>query len=344
MKKILLLVFAFNYLSAQTVTDYIATGLNTPSGICFDNNGNLIVGELNTYKIFRYNSTLVKTDLTPNSLFGMPNQLAFNSSTNEIWMATENFGRVSKLTAANVLTEYTAANNPYGVAIDGQGNIFYSEFLGGRIKKRQLDGTTTDFVTGLQSPTSIAFDPNGNLLVTESLNSQLLKISPAGIKTVLVTDLTDVRQIAVNTNGDIYVGGGILNRIYRIPNGQTTASTFVTNQPCRGMAIKNNELYVSNVNANKILKISLPLLNLDRFNIENNVSVFPNPLTNLISISFEKEDLYTVEVYAIDGALVFKKVLNSVENIIDLEFLNSGIYLLKISDDKTSVTKKIIKV
>ena len=344
MKKLLLLLLTTNFLNAQTVTNYIATGITTPSGICFDNNGDLIVGEMNTYKIFRYNSTLVKTSLTPNSLFGMPNQLAFNSLTNEIWFATENFNRISRLTPANVLNEYTASNGPYGVAIDAQGNVFYSEFLGGKIKKRQPDGTTTDFISGLQSPTSLAFDLSGNLLVVESLNNRVLKINSAGVSTVLMPDLNDVRQIAVNTNGDIYVGGGMFNKIYRLQNGQTVASVFLTNISCRGMATKNNELYISDATNNKILKVTLPALGLDNLSKEKIVAIFPNPAQNNININLKLSTSNKLEIFSVNGVLLFRKELNVNENNLDLDFLNSGIYFFRISDDETSVTKKITKM
>ena len=343
MKKLLLSILACNFLNAQTVTNYISTGITTPSGICFDNNGNLIVGELNSYKIFRYNAALTKTDLTPNYLNGAPNQLAFNILTNEIWFATENSSAISKLTSTNVLTEYFASGGPYGVAIDAQGNIFYSEFFGKKIKKRQPDGTTTDFITGLQSPTSMAFDLNGNLLVAESLNNRILKITSAGISTILMTNLPNVRQIVVNTNGDIYVGGGTFSDIYRLQNGQTTQSTFLTNIPCRGMAIKNNELYISDATNNKILKVSLPTLELNNFSKETSLNVYPNPTKGIINI--ETKEALTVYVYDLLGRKVLESKIDETKNQINLNNLSGGTYLIKTRNEvgKGQSTKVVVE-
>jgi len=69
------------------------------------------------------------------------------------------------------------------------------------------------------------------------------------------------------------------------------------------------------------------------------VIVYPNPVKNTLYI---KGDLaaYDIEVYSLLGQRV---MTTSNANEIDLSTLNEGVYLIKISTENTTITKRIIK-
>ncbi|MCB0398085.1 MAG: endonuclease [Winogradskyella sp.] len=67
------------------------------------------------------------------------------------------------------------------------------------------------------------------------------------------------------------------------------------------------------------------------------ISLYPNPTTDRLYI--KGTDIMSIEVYSVEGKLL--KQFNSIENYIDLE-LASGLYLLKLENEKGFVTRKIV--
>ena len=81
------------------------------------------------------------------------------------------------------------------------------------------------------------------------------------------------------------------------------------------------------------------------FNNEDMIKVFPNPSNGLLNITIAKySGKLAVELYDINGRKVFNQNMNdfNAEKSINLESLQSGIYLLKLEGYDLSYTKKII--
>jgi len=77
----------------------------------------------------------------------------------------------------------------------------------------------------------------------------------------------------------------------------------------------------------------------DNFDV---ITVYPNPATDYINIAGLSDDVQSVSVYSITGALVKNVVLTS--NRIDVATLESGIYFLSVITDNGEVTtKKFVK-
>lgn len=72
------------------------------------------------------------------------------------------------------------------------------------------------------------------------------------------------------------------------------------------------------------------------------VSVYPNPVNNIINLSAEK-NIEKVEIFNMLGQRVFDKVLNTTQGSINVEFLSQGAYLMKASVDGVTGTYKVIK-
>ncbi|MDT0557319.1 T9SS type A sorting domain-containing protein [Ichthyenterobacterium sp. W332] len=69
------------------------------------------------------------------------------------------------------------------------------------------------------------------------------------------------------------------------------------------------------------------------------VEVFPNPAKDVINIESVNE-LTNIELFSVLGKQVYK---GTNERTIDISNLNTGVYLLKLSNDSGSVTKRIVK-
>jgi hypothetical protein len=80
-------------------------------------------------------------------------------------------------------------------------------------------------------------------------------------------------------------------------------------------------------------------------NIENSISIYPNPTQNNINVKFE-ETISNASYRLIDvaGREVVTSTLNGVSSLnLDLSNQNNGVYFLMINIEGEVITKKIIK-
>ena len=75
---------------------------------------------------------------------------------------------------------------------------------------------------------------------------------------------------------------------------------------------------------------------------ENDYKVFPNPATEELFIQTSFEGLKQIEIISTEGKKVYTKTKNG--NLIKINTigLNKGIYILKISDNKSTVVRKVL--
>ena len=77
---------------------------------------------------------------------------------------------------------------------------------------------------------------------------------------------------------------------------------------------------------------------------EIDFSVYPVPFNNQLTIKLNESDDYQVTVYDISGKLVYTNTYNQTEVMtLDVTNLSKGQYILRIQNDKSVISKKIIK-
>ncbi len=72
------------------------------------------------------------------------------------------------------------------------------------------------------------------------------------------------------------------------------------------------------------------------------VKVSPNPAKNYLNLTFEKNDYYSIRLYASDGRLVMSETTNSNYLQINTSALQNGIYFLSVSNEKNSSVLKVL--
>ena len=140
-------------------------------------------------------------------------------------------------------------NKPQNIAVDLQGNMYVTEYTGGRIRKISADGVVSTLAgsaaTGykdgkgaaalLFNPGKMVCDPQGNIYFTDA-GSRIRKVTPAGDVTTIAggancgsTDgpaasatFCGLGHIALAANGDLYVCDSNNFRVRKISNGQVT--------------------------------------------------------------------------------------------------------------------------
>lgn len=87
---------------------------------------------------------------------------------------------------------------------------------------------------------------------------------------------------------------------------------------------------------------ALANLSTKKINVENNISVYPNPISDKLHIDFSKENTSaSIEIYSILGEKILEKQLEN--DFLDVSGLVSGIYLVKIVSNDTVSIFKILK-
>ncbi len=78
------------------------------------------------------------------------------------------------------------------------------------------------------------------------------------------------------------------------------------------------------------------------FNAQN-IQVFPNPATNIVSIRFPTKQHFEIQIFNSAGQCVLSKELNSDSNDINISALPNGFYIIKISDVNWSIQRGLAK-
>jgi len=74
------------------------------------------------------------------------------------------------------------------------------------------------------------------------------------------------------------------------------------------------------------------------------ITLYPNPTSKILNIkSSVSSGSSSVELYSIQGKKVFTTQLDNNQSDIDISHLTAGLYLVKVINDTSSFTTKIIK-
>jgi len=72
-------------------------------------------------------------------------------------------------------------------------------------------------------------------------------------------------------------------------------------------------------------------------------NVYPNPISlgDNININLNEEKDLNVQIYSVEGKLVYNQRISSSNHEINTSKFNTGFYILKISSSRTAITKKL---
>ena len=115
-------------------------------------------------------------------------------------------------------------NAPYGLAVDGEGDVFIADAYNNRVVEVRTDGGAQITVgTGLSDPTGVAVDGAGDVFIADEGNSRVVEV-PVGCTTDICqvtvgSGLSNVFGVTVDGMGDIFIADSGNSRVLEVPAG-----------------------------------------------------------------------------------------------------------------------------
>lgn len=139
----------------------------------------------------------------------------------------------------------------------------------------------------------------------------------------------------------------VINESIVIGSGPTADAALSTLVRCGSTAANNgcNRTFTSPTINNVAMKVTAnPILKTNTF-VASLFTVVPNPITNVVTVSNDKNLFFNaISITDINGREVKKQLFDNVSNIqMNVADLASGMYLMKISSAEGYVIKKVVK-
>lgn len=274
LKYCLAIALAFGLSTQADATAYlgyeletIASGLNSPLGICVDSSDNIYFAAGGDIKQILASTGYSTINTLVTGLSGLQG-LCVDSANN--LYASQSNGDVRQILAndgystVNILA--TGLSNPQGICVDSLNNLYLAEYSGGRIKQILASGgysTINTLATGFSNPQGICVDDSNNLYFAEGSTIRQI-LASGGYSTVntLATGLNGPVGICVDDSNNLYLGefgAGTIKQILA-SGGYSTINTLATgvNNPY-GIAIDSvNNPYFTQYYAGTIRKLLTP--------------------------------------------------------------------------------------
>ncbi|SEL79515.1 S-layer homology domain-containing protein [Paenibacillus sp. OK003] len=270
--------------------------LNSPNGVAVDSMGDLYIGDSGNHRIRKVDksgniSTVAGTGVSGYSGDGgsatsakmsSPNGVAIDNSGN-LYIGDSGNNRVRKVdTFGNIstvagtgeggyagdggLATLAKLNNPAGIAVDSDGNLYISDLSNQRVRKvdtsdniSTVAGTGVGGFSGDGGPAILAklnyangvrVDSNGNLYIGDSGNNRIRKVDKSGnISTIAGTgvsgysgdggsatsaQLKSPNGVAVDSSGNLYIadiGNNSIRKLTFLASAYTVGASTATSTP-----------------------------------------------------------------------------------------------------------------
>lgn len=338
MKKKLVLLFTLLIITLNAqVVDVLNTGLADPAGLAISGNTLFIAESFGADKISKIDissSSPTKTDVI-SGLSG-PDGLAISGNT--LYIAETNADRISKIDISSatpiVETVITGVLEPTGIVIAGD-YLYIAEYNANKISKLNLTTLVkTDYLTGISGPTGLVI--SNDILYFSDFDTNVISKVDLTAATPVVTQMSsgfDEPAFLNLVGSELYIANYGSGKLSKMNTTNMTVSDVATNLGgVYGLVHNGTHLFLSQRDTNKISKISLPNLSTTNFDIETQASVYPNPVSNYLTL---KNVLINsnITISDINGRIVKRFIYQ--KPTIDIQSLEKGIYFLTINKNKS---------
>lgn len=154
--------------------------LSSPSSVALDSAGNLYIADTGNSRI-----RLVTPDghIAGRTMLGLLTPVyAIPDSAGGVYIADETQGEILRTGPNGVpATILAGLKSPHGLALDGQGNLYFTESGAARVRRLAPDGTLTSVGDGVwNTPRGIVVDSSGRIFVADSGLQRVFVIDASG--------------------------------------------------------------------------------------------------------------------------------------------------------------------
>lgn len=275
-------------------------------------------------------------------------------ATTYLWSDASNGQNLTVLTSGNVAVTITDANNcTASDAVNVTINVSPIVDLGDDVE--QCGGSVAldagnagnSFAWSNGNATQIAVVNSSNeyiVVVTSADNCTATDTVTVVINTLPTVSFTINADTVCTTSGDVILTG--------LPNGGTFSGVGVVGNTFSPSIAGTGSQTISylytdanNCSATVTDDIFVDLcLGVNEIGETISYTVYPNPTNGLTNIQFATlpDNAIIVEVYTLEGKLLFNKVIEAITTTLDLSTHPSGIYLIKLKTISSVVTHRLI--
>ena len=210
----------------------LQASLNCPAGLVLDSQGNIYVADRNNHRVRKISRNGIITTVAGNGIgdysgddgpaleasLNLPSDVAVDREGN-LFISDRSNNRIRKVDPQGTITTYAGLGPawyggdydlaldaylkfPFGIALDGNGNLYIADRGNNRIRKVNSDGIITTVAgdglfasrgdrgpatrANLAYPTDVAVDTSGNYYIADRNNSLVRKVTPLGIISQIV--------------------------------------------------------------------------------------------------------------------------------------------------------------
>ena len=181
-------------------------------------------------------------------------------------MGTGPLGIFQPGTASVLNTGSLTLANPFGVAVDGAGDLYIADTGNSRVVEVTAAGTASVLSTGgltLKQPFGVAVDGAGDVYIADTGNNRVVEVTTAGTASVLSTGsltLAEPFSVAVDGAGDLYIADTGNNRVVEV-TAAGVASVLSTggltlSHPF-GVAVDGaGDVYIADANNSRVVEVT----------------------------------------------------------------------------------------
>jgi hypothetical protein len=284
-----------------------SAGLNFPNSVIFDPMGNLYISDGGNNAIRKVNT------------LGIISTIAGVGTTGYS-------GDGGQATLAKL-------NNPWGLAFDASGNLYFSDNGNNCIRRINSSG----IITTVAGTGTGGYGGDGGLATLAQLSGPYgICVDPRG--NLYIADLYNVRVRMVDTSGIITTVAGTGAKGYSGDGGSPVLAKL--NDPSDVAFDGLGNLYIDDA-YNNVIRAVTNATNLKSFNSEKSILVYPNPTKGQFTIETNSVDKQILDLYDVNGKHVFSKCVVGTADI-DADSLDNGLYTLTIKNGLSTTNKKIV--
>ena len=181
-------------------------------------------------------------------------------------MGTGPLGIFQPGTASVLNTGSLTLANPFGVAVDGAGDLYIADTGNSRVVEVTAAGVSSVLSTGgltLYQTFSVAVDGAGDVYITDTGNNRVVEVTAAGTASVLSTGSLTLNQpfsVAVDGAGDLYIADTGNNRVVEVTAAGVASVLSTGRLPLShpfGVAVDGaGDVYIADANNSRVVEVT----------------------------------------------------------------------------------------